>query len=63
MRQIMHDDPARMTTEDRLSEIADILATAVVRLKQRKPRKNKRNPLDFSPERSVYDEPDGGEKP
>lgn len=59
----MHDDPARMTKEERLSEIAQIMAAAVVRLKNRKLRKNKQIPLDSSPDRSVYETHEGGENP
>lgn len=58
----MYDNPFRMTKEERVSEIAAIMAAAVIRLKNRKLRKNKHIPLDSSPERSVYDAQHGGEK-
>lgn len=58
----MSEHPSRMTKEDRLSEIAEIMAAAVVRLKNRKLRKNKQIPLDSSPDRSVYDPQHGGEE-
>ena len=58
----MNEHPARMDKEERLQEVADILSNAVIRLKQRKLRKNKHIPLDSSPERSVYGTHDGGEK-
>ncbi len=58
----MYDNPSRMTKEERLSEIAAIMATAVIRLKNRKLRKNKHIPLDSLPERSVYDAHHGGEE-
>ncbi len=58
----MSDDPSRMAKEERLAEIAAIMAAAVVRLKNRKPRRNKHIPLDSSPERSVYDTQRGGEE-
>ena len=51
-----------MDKEERLQEVADILSNAVIRLKQRKLRKNKHIPLDSTPERSVYGTHDGGEK-
>ncbi len=59
----MSEHPSRMTKEERLSEIAEIMAAAVVRLKNRKLRKNKHIQLDSSPERSVYDAQHGGEEP
>lgn len=58
----MSEHPSRMIKEDRLCEIAQIMATAVVRLKNRKLRKNKQIPLDSSLDRSVYDEQHGGEE-
>ena len=49
----MYDNPSHMTKEERLSEIAAIMAAAVIRLKNRKLRRNKQISLDSSPERSV----------
>jgi len=59
----MSSHPSRMTKDERLLEIAEIMAAAIVRLKNRKLRKNKHIPLDSSPERSVYDAHHGGEEP
>lgn len=58
----MSEHPSRMTKEERLSEIAEIMAAAVVRLKNRKLRRNKHIPLDSPLERSVYDTQRGGEE-
>lgn len=59
----MQDDPARMSAEERVAEIASIMAAAIVRLKNRKLRKNKHYSLDSSPERSVYQTQQKGEEP
>ncbi len=59
----MQDDPARMSADERVAEIASIMAAAIIRIKNRKLRKNKRNSLDSSPERSVYRTQQGGEEP
>lgn len=59
----MPDTPSRMTKEERLSEVAEIMAAAVVRLKNRKPRKNIQNPLDYSHDQRMYETREGGEKP
>ena len=57
----MQEDPARLPPEERLAEIADILARAVIRLQQRKLRKNSHIQLDSSPISSVYGRAKGGE--
>lgn len=63
MKPVMQEDPERMPKDERLAEIADILARAVIRLKRRKWRKNNHIPLDSSPESSVYGHRQGDEKP
>ncbi len=50
----MQEDPARLQPEERLAEIADILARAIIRLQQKKLRKNSHVPLDCAPESSLY---------
>lgn len=59
----MQDNPARMSADERVAEIASIMAAAIIRIKNRKLRKNKGNSLDSSPERSVYQTQQGGEEP
>ncbi len=63
MSHIMQDNPARMSADERVAEIASIMAAAIIRIKNRKLRKNKGNSLDSSPERSVYQTQQGGEEP
>jgi hypothetical protein len=50
--------PDLMTAEKRLTEIAQILAAGLVRLRQRESRNDcsrlEKNSLDFSPDRSVH---------
>jgi len=50
--------PDLMTLEERLSEVAQILAAGLVRLRQRECRNDcsrlEKNSLDFSPHRSVH---------
>jgi hypothetical protein len=53
--------PALMTADQRLSEVAQILAAGLVRLRQRECRNDwsclEKNGLDFSPDRSVHASP------
>jgi hypothetical protein len=53
--------PALMTADQRLSEVAQILAAGLVRLRQRECRNDwsclEKNDLDFSPDRSVHASP------
>jgi hypothetical protein len=50
--------PVLMTTDDRLSEVAQILAAGLVRLRHRECRNDcgrlEKNGLDFPPDRSVH---------
>ena len=50
--------PDLMTADERLTEVARLLAAAILRLRQRQDRNDRsdleKNSLDFSPSRSVH---------